>query len=56
MLYKKRLLQLELKHLFIYLFIYLFTHSFYLFCLFVRLFFASTLTDSPSIFLMGVRG
>ena len=40
----------------IYLFIYLFIHSFVLFVLFVCLFFASTLTDSPSIFLMGLRG
>ena len=55
MLDKKRLLQLELKHLFIYLFIYLFIHSFHLFCLFICLSFANTLTDSPSIFLMGVR-
>ena len=52
---KKRLLQPELKYLSIYLFIYLFIHSFVLFVLFVC-FFASTLTDSPSIFLMGVRG
>ena len=35
---KKRLLQLELRHLFIYLFIYLFIHSFILFVLFVCLF------------------